>query len=161
MLRIIVLTRNFQIRSTYSWRTSSGSRSLLHADGRAAGAAVLAAPTTSSICASATTRRNSSLSGRLCCQEHMCQDSHGHSRTEPTLHQLYLQLRHDVLDGSLRLSEEKMFKLAAMAVQAEFGDRRPQISHYFQLEHYLPKVRALPVSVVIASRCSPSIRVRK
>lgn len=61
-----------------------------------------------------------------------------------------MQLRQDMLDGSIRFSPNKAFDLAAIALQAEFLDRKPLTSfnnnnleentQYFKLENYLPSV---------------------
>ncbi len=57
-----------------------------------------------------------------------------------TLHQLYLQLRRDLLEDRIRCTEEQAMVLGALALQAEFDDH--QISHakknYFATEHYIP-----------------------
>lgn len=69
--------------------------------------------------------------------------------TENTTHNLYLQLRQDMLNASIRFLPNKAFDLAAIALQAEFLDRKPLIlinnnfennSQYFKLENYLPSV---------------------
>uniref|UniRef100_A0A1I8A4D4 KIND domain-containing protein n=1 Tax=Steinernema glaseri TaxID=37863 RepID=A0A1I8A4D4_9BILA len=61
-------------------------------------------------------------------------------KTDVTMHELYLQLRKDILDNRLQPKKDTVFELAALALQAEFSDR-PTIQNleYFQLEHYLPK----------------------
>ncbi|KAK0399028.1 hypothetical protein QR680_002873 [Steinernema hermaphroditum] len=61
-------------------------------------------------------------------------------KTDVTTHELYLQLRKDILDNRLQPKKDTVFELAALALQAEFSDR-PSIPNleYFQLEHYLPK----------------------
>ena len=57
-----------------------------------------------------------------------------------TQHQLYLQLRRDLLEDRVRCNEEQALALAAIALQAEYDDH--QISHnlrnYFATEHYIP-----------------------
>ena len=56
-------------------------------------------------------------------------------------HQLYLQLRRDVLNGRYRMSVNGHLSAAAMALQVEFGDYSDDVhgaSDYFLLEHYLP-----------------------
>ena len=55
-------------------------------------------------------------------------------------HQLYLQLRRDVLQGRFHLSYSEYMSLAGMALQVEFGDFSHDIHEevYFDLEHYLP-----------------------
>ncbi|TMS39923.1 hypothetical protein L596_006374 [Steinernema carpocapsae] len=61
-------------------------------------------------------------------------------KTDVTMHELYLQLRKDILDNRLQPKKDTVFELAALALQAEFSDR-PSVQNleYFQLEHYLPK----------------------
>ncbi len=98
-------------------------------------------------------------------------DSHHHNRTTPisnlTLylrlrfvpdsvdggfrdpnnkHQLYLQLRRDVLEGRCRqTSPSRHLALAGLALQTEFGDFSDDIhsGEYFLLEHYLPQSAVL------------------
>ncbi|VDM37179.1 unnamed protein product [Toxocara canis] len=61
-------------------------------------------------------------------------------KTDVVLHELYLQLRRDVLDDRLQPPRDTVFELAALALQAEFSDRpNPVVVDYFQLEHYLPE----------------------
>uniref|UniRef100_F1KQZ6 Tyrosine-protein phosphatase non-receptor type 13 n=1 Tax=Ascaris suum TaxID=6253 RepID=F1KQZ6_ASCSU len=61
-------------------------------------------------------------------------------KTDVVLHELYLQLRRDVLEDRLQPPRDTVFELAALALQAEFSDRpNPAIVDYFQLEHYLPR----------------------
>lgn len=52
---------------------------------------------------------------------------------------LFLQLRHDVLEGRLPVSANVLMQLAALALQAEFGDQRKQEGGYFLPEHYVPE----------------------
>ncbi|KAI1711091.1 PDZ domain (Also known as DHR or GLGF) domain-containing protein [Ditylenchus destructor] len=64
-------------------------------------------------------------------------------KTETTMHNLYLQLRHDMLSGSLRFDSTKAMELAAVCLQAEYSDyRQPKQREgrfqYFKLENYLP-----------------------
>ncbi|XP_045128434.1 tyrosine-protein phosphatase non-receptor type 13-like [Portunus trituberculatus] len=54
-------------------------------------------------------------------------------------HLLYLQLRHDLLEGRLLLPQDNLLQLAALALQAEFGDRKDQDQSYFLSEHYVPE----------------------
>ncbi|XP_050690465.1 mucin-17-like isoform X3 [Eriocheir sinensis] len=54
-------------------------------------------------------------------------------------HLLYLQLRHDLLEGRQLLLSDTLLQLAALALQAEFGDRKYQTVSYFLPEHYVPE----------------------
>ncbi|KAI5750314.1 hypothetical protein M8J76_014576 [Diaphorina citri] len=58
-------------------------------------------------------------------------------------HQLYLQLRSNVLTRQLRCDSVQLFTLAGLALQAEFGNYSEQkhggCGDYFLLEHYLPE----------------------
>ncbi|XP_034967208.2 tyrosine-protein phosphatase non-receptor type 14 [Zootoca vivipara] len=56
---------------------------------------------------------------------------------EVTRYQYYLQVKKDVLDGRLRSSREHGIKLAALAVQADFGDFHQFESHDFLREYVL------------------------
>ncbi|XP_063048158.1 FERM and PDZ domain-containing protein 2 [Engraulis encrasicolus] len=58
-----------------------------------------------------------------------------------TRHQYYLQLRKDVLEDRLHCSEDTALYLAALALQAEFGDYMAEVygRTYFQVEQYVPK----------------------
>ncbi|KAG1950408.1 tyrosine-protein phosphatase non-receptor type 13 [Pimephales promelas] len=58
-----------------------------------------------------------------------------------TRHQYYLQLRRDVLEDRLYCNEETALFLAALALQAEFGDYMPEVygKNYFQTEQYISK----------------------
>ncbi|XP_066549290.1 FERM and PDZ domain-containing protein 2 [Amia ocellicauda] len=58
-----------------------------------------------------------------------------------TRHQYYLQLRKDILEERLYCNDETALYLAALALQAEFGDYIPEVygKNYFQLEHYIPR----------------------
>ncbi|GMR50774.1 hypothetical protein PMAYCL1PPCAC_20969 [Pristionchus mayeri] len=59
-------------------------------------------------------------------------------KTPGTLHALYLQLRRDLLDSRIEPRRDIAFDLAALALQAEFGDRPPlAIIDYFSPGHYL------------------------
>ncbi|KAJ0067194.1 hypothetical protein NL108_012930, partial [Boleophthalmus pectinirostris] len=58
-----------------------------------------------------------------------------------TRHQYYLQLRKDILEERLYCNEETGLFLAALALQAEFGDYMPELygKNYYQPEHYVSK----------------------
>nr|XP_056709049.1 tyrosine-protein phosphatase non-receptor type 14 [Euleptes europaea]XP_056709050.1 tyrosine-protein phosphatase non-receptor type 14 [Euleptes europaea] len=56
---------------------------------------------------------------------------------EVTRYQYYLQVKKDVLDGRLRSSLEQGIRLAALAVQADFGDYSHFESHDFLREYVL------------------------
>uniref|UniRef100_A0A672PXX7 Tyrosine-protein phosphatase non-receptor type 13-like n=1 Tax=Sinocyclocheilus grahami TaxID=75366 RepID=A0A672PXX7_SINGR len=58
-----------------------------------------------------------------------------------TRHQYYLQLRRDVLEDRVYYTEETALFLAALALQAEFGDYLPEVygKNYFQMEQYISK----------------------
>ncbi|KAK9541598.1 hypothetical protein VZT92_001630 [Zoarces viviparus] len=58
-----------------------------------------------------------------------------------TRHQYYLQLRRDLLEDRLYCNEETGLFLAALALQAEFGDYMPELygKNYYQPEHYVSK----------------------
>ncbi|XP_052468822.1 tyrosine-protein phosphatase non-receptor type 13 isoform X1 [Carassius gibelio] len=58
-----------------------------------------------------------------------------------TQHQYYLQLRRDVLEDRVYCNEETALFLAALALQAEFGDYMPEVygKNYFQMEQYISK----------------------
>ncbi|XP_062980114.1 tyrosine-protein phosphatase non-receptor type 14 [Elgaria multicarinata webbii] len=56
---------------------------------------------------------------------------------EVTRYQYYLQVKKDVLDGRLRSSFEQGIRLAALAVQAGFGDYHQFESHDFLREYVL------------------------
>ncbi|KAF5910209.1 tyrosine-protein phosphatase non-receptor type 13-like isoform X1 [Clarias magur] len=58
-----------------------------------------------------------------------------------TRHQYYIQLRRDILEGRVYCNEDTAMFLAALALQAEFGDYIPEVygKNYFQMEHYIPK----------------------
>lgn len=58
------------------------------------------------------------------------------------MHQFYLQLRSDVIDGLYQMSTTQHILLAGMALQTEFGDFSEDIhgdGYYFILDHYLPR----------------------
>lgn len=56
------------------------------------------------------------------------------------MHELYLQLRLDSLSSTLKPNRDKTFELGALALQAEYSDRRDNTAQYFQVDNYLPKV---------------------
>uniref|UniRef100_A0A915KN57 Uncharacterized protein n=1 Tax=Romanomermis culicivorax TaxID=13658 RepID=A0A915KN57_ROMCU len=58
-------------------------------------------------------------------------------KTEQTLHHIYLQLRRDILDERLQCQRSAACQLAAIALQAEYGDKRDTME-YFMLSHYMP-----------------------
>lgn len=49
------------------------------------------------------------------------------TRHRLTRHQYYLQLRKDILEDRLYCNEETGLFLAALALQAEFGDYMPEV----------------------------------
>ena len=58
---------------------------------------------------------------------------------QKTIHQVYLQLREDVLSGQLYCHEEASFSLGGLALQAETGDYNGTlVDEYFLPEHYIP-----------------------
>ena len=58
---------------------------------------------------------------------------------QKTLHQFYLQLREDILNGQLYCHEEASFNLGGLALQAETGDYNDTLGdEYFLPEHYIP-----------------------
>lgn len=66
-------------------------------------------------------------------------------KTSTTAHQLYLQLRQDMLCGTLRFQpREKAFEMAALALCVEYAGNEEELSSnnlqgdYFNLENYLP-----------------------
>ncbi|KAM8859679.1 tyrosine-protein phosphatase non-receptor type 13 isoform 2-T2 [Spinachia spinachia] len=58
-----------------------------------------------------------------------------------TRHQYYLQLRRDLLEDRIYCNEETGLFLAALALQAEFGDYMLELygKNYYQPEHYVSK----------------------
>ncbi|XP_030235558.1 tyrosine-protein phosphatase non-receptor type 13 [Gadus morhua] len=58
-----------------------------------------------------------------------------------TRHQYFLQMRKDILEDRLHCNEETGMFLAALALQAEFGDYMPELygKSYYQPEHYVSK----------------------
>ncbi|CAK6979030.1 LOW QUALITY PROTEIN: tyrosine-protein phosphatase non-receptor type 13 [Scomber scombrus] len=58
-----------------------------------------------------------------------------------TRHQYYLQLRKDIMEDRLYCNEETGLFLAALALQAEFGEYMPELygKNYYQPEHYVSK----------------------
>uniref|UniRef100_A0A0N4VW55 FERM domain-containing protein n=1 Tax=Haemonchus placei TaxID=6290 RepID=A0A0N4VW55_HAEPC len=60
-------------------------------------------------------------------------------KTDVTMHELYLQVRHDVIEERIQPRRDAAYELAALALQAEFGNRPPPvIVDYFDNQHYLP-----------------------
>uniref|UniRef100_A0A914XM52 Uncharacterized protein n=1 Tax=Plectus sambesii TaxID=2011161 RepID=A0A914XM52_9BILA len=59
-------------------------------------------------------------------------------KTELTLHEMYLQLRRDVIDERMHANRDAAYQLAALALQAELGDRPNESTSYFHPNHYLP-----------------------
>ena len=58
---------------------------------------------------------------------------------QKTVHQFYLQLRQDILNGRLYCHEEASFILGGLALQAETGDYNEGLGdEYFLPEHYIP-----------------------
>lgn len=62
-------------------------------------------------------------------------------RTEVVLHELYLQLRRDILDDRIQPKRDLLYDLAAFALQSEYSDQ-PNVTvlDYFDVQHYIPKV---------------------
>ncbi|XP_066522679.1 FERM and PDZ domain-containing protein 2 [Hoplias malabaricus] len=58
-----------------------------------------------------------------------------------TRHQYYLQLRRDIIEDRLPCNEETGLVLAALALQAEFGNSLPEVygKNYYRPEHYVSK----------------------
>ncbi|KAI7805901.1 tyrosine-protein phosphatase non-receptor type 13 isoform X1 [Triplophysa rosa] len=58
-----------------------------------------------------------------------------------TRHQYYLQLRRDILEDRVYCNEEMALFLAALALQAEFGDYMSNVygKNYFQMEQYISR----------------------
>lgn len=65
----------------------------------------------------------------------------GHFRTEVILHELYLQLRRDILNDRIQPKRDLLYDLAAFALQSECSDQ-PSVTmlEYFDVQHYIPKV---------------------
>ncbi|KRZ42334.1 FERM and PDZ domain-containing protein 2, partial [Trichinella pseudospiralis] len=60
-------------------------------------------------------------------------------KTQPTMHHIYLQLRHDVVEERLKCDSESAYQLGGVALQAEIGNRPADGQHkYFDPKHYLP-----------------------
>ncbi|KAK3091931.1 hypothetical protein FSP39_023798 [Pinctada imbricata] len=61
-------------------------------------------------------------------------------RHQVTIHQLYLQLRQDIVDERLWCHEERCVALAGLALQAEYGNYDSEMmgEYYFQTDHYFP-----------------------
>ncbi|KJH48924.1 PDZ/DHR/GLGF domain protein [Dictyocaulus viviparus] len=61
-------------------------------------------------------------------------------KTDVTMHELYLQVRHDIIEGRIQPRRDAAYELAALALQAEFGNRPPPVIYdYFDIQHYLPR----------------------
>uniref|UniRef100_A0A8L8Q0F1 FERM domain-containing protein n=1 Tax=Heligmosomoides polygyrus TaxID=6339 RepID=A0A8L8Q0F1_HELPZ len=61
-------------------------------------------------------------------------------KTDVTMHELYLQVRHDIIEERIQPRRDAAYELAALALQAEFGNRPPPvIVDYFDNQHYLPQ----------------------
>ncbi|VDM85251.1 unnamed protein product [Strongylus vulgaris] len=61
-------------------------------------------------------------------------------RTDVTMHELYLQVRRDIIEERIQPRRDAAYELAALALQAEFGNRPPPVIHdYFDNQHYLPQ----------------------
>ncbi|CAJ0932974.1 unnamed protein product, partial [Mesorhabditis belari] len=61
-------------------------------------------------------------------------------KTDVALHELFLQLRRDILEDRLQPKRDRGLELAALALQAEFGDRPPPaVKDYFSIEYYLQR----------------------
>uniref|UniRef100_A0A8R1TT13 FERM domain-containing protein n=1 Tax=Onchocerca volvulus TaxID=6282 RepID=A0A8R1TT13_ONCVO len=61
-------------------------------------------------------------------------------RTEVVLHELYLQLRRDILDDRIQPKRDLLYDLAAFALQSEYSDQpNVTLSDYFDVQHYIPK----------------------
>lgn len=58
------------------------------------------------------------------------------SRDGQTKHLFYLQLRHDLLDGSLPVTDELAIALGSLAMRAEYGDWRERAAQA-DVRHYL------------------------
>lgn len=77
-----------------------------------------------------------------------------------TVHQFYLQLRQDILNGQLYCHEEASFVLGGLALQAETGDYNEALGYeYFLPEHYIPskvKLFSLLALIFVITSCSYS-----
>lgn len=61
-------------------------------------------------------------------------------KTDVTMHELYLQVRRDIIEERIQPRRDAAYELAALALQAEFGNRPPPVIHdYFDNQHYLPR----------------------
>ena len=55
-----------------------------------------------------------------------------------TRHLYYLQLRRDVLEDRLRMTQDQAMSLGGIALQAEYGDLdAPSNNTYFTADHYV------------------------
>jgi len=75
-------------------------------------------------------------------------------------HQMYLQLRRDVVAGRLRLAggSGRYLAMASLALQTEFGDYSDDIhgadGSYFILEHYLPSAAVREIGGEVTARAA-------
>ena len=64
------------------------------------------------------------------------------------MHELYLQARRDVIEERIQPKRDAAFELAALALQAEFGNRPPTaVVDYFDNHHYLVKARLFSTKI--------------
>ncbi|XP_017653915.1 FERM and PDZ domain-containing protein 2 isoform X2 [Nannospalax galili] len=82
---------------------------------------------------------------------------YGLLRHSLTRHQLYLQLRKDILEERLYCDSETLLQLGVLALQAEFGSypKKMESKAYFQVEDYIParlieRMTALRVQVEVS-----------
>jgi hypothetical protein len=54
------------------------------------------------------------------------------------MHELYLQLRQDILSGTLTGPKQSILESGSIALQAEFSDRPKHVTEYFDVHNYLP-----------------------
>lgn len=59
-------------------------------------------------------------------------------RNENTMHLLYLQLRQDILSGTLSAPKQQLLEAGSIALQAEFSDKPQHVTKYFDIHNYLP-----------------------
>jgi hypothetical protein len=71
-------------------------------------------------------------------------------------HQVYLQLRRDLLSGVCRTSLDNLQRLAGLAMHTEFGDFAEDVhgDRYFLPEHYLPPAAVAAMGGEAAARSS-------
>ncbi|CAD5206142.1 unnamed protein product [Bursaphelenchus okinawaensis] len=60
-------------------------------------------------------------------------------KTAQASHNLYIQLRQNILDGTLQLNRNQLLEAGSFALQAEFGDKPDHVNNYFELDGYIPK----------------------